>query len=137
VMAVLMLAAGGCSAKKTEPLCPVARLGTTAGMEGVRVVNQSGSACRFRGTFPVSMKVRLYGAGPPAASGTLPASATYVQPYVAGPGAACPPPPGPNVPHSIAASVEGVEVAAATRGTDAYFMVNCMSFSVGMPRIEG
>jgi len=82
------------------------------------------------------MKVRLDGAGPPAASGMLQASATYMQPYVAGPGAACPPP-GPNVPHSIAASVEGVEVAAATRGTDAYFMASCMSFSVGMPRIEG
>jgi hypothetical protein len=133
---VLMLAVGGCGAEEPEPSCPVDRLGITAGMDGVRVANQSGTACRFRGTYPVSMQVRLEGAGPPAAEGVLPASGTYVQPYVAGSAAACPAP-GRNTPRTISASVEGVQVTAVTRGADAYFMATCLSFSAGVPRIEG
>jgi hypothetical protein len=137
VIAVLMLAVGGCGAEEPEPLCPVDRMGITAGMDGVRVANQSGTACRFQGTYPVSMRVRLEGAGPPAAEGVLPASGTYVQPYVvAGSPAACPAP-DRNTPRTISASVEGVEVAAVTRGADAYFMAGCLSFSAGVPRIEG
>jgi hypothetical protein len=136
VIAVILLAAGGCGAEEPEPLCPVDRMGITAGMDGIRLTNQSGAECRFRGTFPVSMQVRLEGAAPPAARGVLPASGTYVQPYVAGPAAACPAP-GPGTPQTIPASVEGVAVRAVTRGTDAYFMATCMSFSAGVPRVEG
>ena len=136
MIAVLMLAVGGCGAEEPEPLCPVDRMGITAGMDGVRVANRSGAACRFRGSYPVSMQVRLAGAGPPAAEGVLPASGTYVQPYVAGTPAACPPPER-NTPRTIAASVEGVQVRAVTRGADAYFMATCSSFTAGVPRIEG
>jgi hypothetical protein len=136
MIAVLMLAVGGCGAEEPEPLCPVDRMGITAGMDGVRVANQSGTACRLRGTYPVSMQVRLEGPGPAAAKGVLPASGTYVQPYVAGSAAACPPP-GRNTPRTIPASVEGVQVTAATRGADAYFTATCFSFSAGVPRIEG
>ncbi|MEV6489146.1 hypothetical protein AB0M20_11035 [Actinoplanes sp. NPDC051633] len=136
MIAVILLAAGGCGGEDPEPLCPVDRMGITAGMDGVRLTNQSGAACRFRGTFPVTMQVRLEGAAPPAAKGVLPAAGTYVQPYIAGAAAACPPPP-QDTPQTVPASVEGVTVTAVTRGTDAYFMAACMSFSAGVPRIEG